>query len=461
MQLIKILNITLGITLAFCTLFALSSYVTPTDLPKIATKNTVSIENNEESPIHTEEFGKNVLALNKNPAALQLPDLRHHLTFFGKNDRPDNKEELLYVGLRGSDQTQKISVNQRLYLLYELSPSGGKYLFSPQNSPTSLYVELSLDGDKAHFSVSMQTPSGQLVNTPELFANFSLPESDYLRQSGKSWQMGDMRVDGGLLVRQKARWYGKDRFLEEHGGEEYAHIGGKERIDFGDEERHHFCYATAGDYLVWSAERWQEASGFEDTTGLPLLQIKKVDERIMRLKLWDESGRATMTLHLAKSMEMWTPQQIEQSFKFVGSRTRKQSILEINEERLFLSPFDWLIQTKSGWQKLATEQEIEQYVNGMLNGELFIFDGIKKRGGQQCLVGHLFNRSRSVLQEIELPLQRSEAPISTNSRKAKREEIRIPPPLPLSLQGKKSINGGKLVPPPSMRKVEFPDGRRG
>ncbi|MCP5507977.1 MAG: hypothetical protein H7A37_06730 [Chlamydiales bacterium] len=47
-------------------------------------------------------------------------------------------------------------------------------------------------------------------------------------------ELGKWRVDGTLLARQRARWYGPDMFLKRHGGDEFKDVSGKRRIDFGE-----------------------------------------------------------------------------------------------------------------------------------------------------------------------------------------------------------------------------------
>lgn len=110
-----------------------------------------------------------------------------------------------------------------------------------------------------------------------------------------------------------------------------------------------------------------------------------------------------MTLNLLKTSEQWKPQSVQQDFKFLAARTRTQFVFEVNKERMLMRPQDWLLMTETGWQKLSTEQEIDDYVTRKITGPLFVFDGIvKKEDNKQVLVGTLFNASRSEMQTVEI-----------------------------------------------------------
>ena len=76
-----------------------------------------------------------------------------------------------------------------------------------------------------------------ILKEPKEHAEFTLPEKEFARLSSlATWELGKWRVDGTLLARQKSRWYGVDKFIERHGGDEYKDKKGKQRIDFGEGE---------------------------------------------------------------------------------------------------------------------------------------------------------------------------------------------------------------------------------
>lgn len=355
-----------------------------------------------------------VFSLKFAPLSLQLPDLRRQLNYFGRNGRPDAKDEspVLYFAFGANKVPLPILPGQRYYLVYDKSQK--QYAFSPDNAETPLWIEVTLHGNQVAVKVRMKGDNGQVISEPASNADFALAEKEYARNGGTSWELGKWRVDGTLLARQKAKWYGIDRFLEKHGGEEFKGYEHKQRIDFGEPDEIYSVYVGPEDCMIWKEGRWQVFKPGKETLGYPLLCVKKVDERIINLELWDVEGKSKIILNLLKTNEAWLPQNLMQGFKFMGARTRSQFVFEINKERMLLRPQDWLVLTDKGWQKLVTPEEIDNYVARKIVGPLFVFDGIGKKDDRQVILGTLFNAARTEMAPIELPLQGSGPSNSTD-----------------------------------------------
>ena len=197
---------------------------------------------------------------------------------------------------------------------------------------------------------------------------------------------------------------------------------GKQRIDFGEKDELYSVYVNVGDVLVWENNRWKVARPGDDSLGKPLMLVKKIDDRLLNFELWDVEGKSKIQLNLLKSVESWNPQNLQQSFKFVGARTRSQFVFEIDKERVFLSPQDWLIKTEAGWKKLMTAEEIDDYVDRKSVGPMFVFDGIVNDDARQMLSGVIFSPSRADVSIIEIPMQQGAQ--STAAPKEPRKQLR-------------------------------------
>lgn len=363
------------------------------------------------SPEAYSSIGEPLLALQSAVPTLQLPDLRHQLIYYGKNGRPDaqSKHTWLHFSLAGNKTIVSISPKEPLYLVYDKKMVPSHYVFSPNNKETSLWIEAYPQDNEAVIKVVMKTDKGELITEPEQCGVFKLAEKEFIRHAGAgSWEIGTWRVDGTLLARQKVRWYGLDRFLERHGGEEYQSIVGKQRIDFGENEELYSVFVKVGDCLIWEGNRWKSVTPGETSLNYPLLVVKKVDERLMSFELWDIEGKGKVLLNILKSAEPWmmhNTNSIQHMFKFAGARTRTQCVFEVNHERMIISPSDWLLMTSKGWKKLSTEEEIDHYVKRKTLGTLFVFEGLGRKEDRQVLFGTLYNSSRSDFQELEVPLQ--------------------------------------------------------
>lgn len=364
----------------------------------------------EQSKEAYQDLGSTLLALNQGPFSMQLPDLRQQLVYHGKNGRPDAQLEktLVHFSISGNPKaTASIKPKENLYLVYDRKSGVGRYNFSPSNEKTSLWIEVEPTDHEAQITVGMENGNGEKITEPENFASFRLTEKDASRAAISNWEIGSIRVDGTLLARQKARWQGGDKFLEKHGGDDFKDILGRQRIDLGENDDLYSVFVKAGDCLIWQNNRWCSVSPGEESLKHPLLVVKKVDERLMNLELWDVDGKNKVILNLLKGTEPWTIQNaqvLQPMFKFLGARTRTQCVFEINRERMILKPSDWLLLTSKGWKKLASEEEIDKYVKRQLTGTLFVFDGLKRKGDKQIMTGTIYSPSRHDCQPVELAL---------------------------------------------------------
>lgn len=359
------------------------------------------------------KIGEPSLSLQQAPLALQLPDLRQQLVYYGKNGRPDAQEQntlLHFTWGNGNKNVVSIPPKERGYLIFDRKSTPPRYAFSPNNEKTSLWIEAQPVDNEVEINVALENEKGERVVEPEAYAQFRLPEKEFIRFGGTTWELGSYRVDGTILARQRARWNGVDRFLENHGGAEYSNVEGRHRIDFGENDELYSVFVKIGDCLIWNQNRWVVVEPGKNSLGHPLLVIKKVDEKLMTLELWDVEGKGKITLNLLKTVEPWSgnhTQLLQSAFKFVGARTRTQCVFEISGQRMNLKPSDWMLMTPKGWKKLSTEDEIDQFVKRKITGALFVFEGVSRKDERQMMKGTLYSPARNESVAIEIPLQSS------------------------------------------------------
>ncbi len=352
-------------------------------------------------------IGSTVFDLKFSPTPILLPDLRTQLIYCGKNGRPDAHPEntTLHFAFNGNPNLATVETGKKLYLQFD-KKAATRYVFSPSNAETSLWLESSLQGNEAQVKLYMKSDKGDIIHEPAAHAQFNLPERENMRMAGRTWDIGKWRVDGSLLARQKARWMGPDRFLEKHGGDEYSAVNGKHRVEFNDDEDSYSVYIGMNDSLIWEDNRWKAVKPNQDSLKCPLMVVRRVEDRLMGFELWDVEGKGKIVLNLVKTTEPWQSQNLETCFKCVGARTRSQYIFEIEGQRVYLSPNDWILQTEEdGWLKLTKTADIDDYVNRKITGALFVFDGVGRNEERQVLLGTLFNPSRTETKSIELPIQ--------------------------------------------------------
>ncbi|MCH9703159.1 MAG: hypothetical protein K0U13_00075 [Chlamydiae bacterium] len=384
-----------------------------------------------------EGFHKGPFALEWNEPKMQLPDLNNELLYYGFVQRPDIpvNQKLVHLSIQGQERIEAFDLSEPVYLLYNGAPlqdatgriftqrgdALSSYSFSPENLPTTLWLEFgAASATSLQIIVNMLDEHGDLISSPISNHSFHLTSREIPRLKQMGWELDGTRVDSTLLIRQKARWVGQDLFLEEHGGEEFASTWNKERIDFGQEESYS-CFVSVGTQLVWQDHKWQPVEG-QTTVGLPLLVVKKVEERLISFELWDPEGRGKTLMTLVRAKDLHGLPNLDEEFKFIGAKTWAKFIVESHNERLILQPHDWLVLTEEGWISLSSPELIDDFVENRLQGPLLILDKLIKQNGKQVLTGQLFNTSRTEVEAIEL---------STTSNSSLANSYSMPPTAPL------------------------------
>lgn len=393
------------------------------------------------------------LHLERKAPEIQLPDLRRHLLYLGRNQRPDVEasQSVLHLGLRGKEETSSLSPGEKLFLMYQRDEEGkGAYGFSPNNRRTGLWVEGELPSPtslEVEVRVGMEDLSGNPVKEPSEFLQFTLKPSPSGKGGGAKWKLDQWRVDASLLARLKARWYGRDRFMREHGGEEFRFTEGKERIDFGSGTEGYAVYLSEGEGVIWKEGRWHPALLGEESRSFPLLLLERVNGKLMHWALWDSTGRSKTQLNLIRARVGKLNQRLFSKWRFLGAKTRTQAILEIDGQRTVIQVHDWVLHTREGWQVLDSLEEIDRYVSRQLKGELFVYDGIVRSEGHQVLTGHIFDTARHTMMRVELPVSTGEgvtpplfieAELPPHEKESEEGPLReVPPDFPEELEGRK------------------------
>lgn len=359
-------------------------------------------------------IGEPVFRITLNPVVIQLPDLRKHLRYRGRNERPDAdaKELVLHFSLRGGEEVKAVLPAEPTYVVYDGSGRTKGYRFSPDNQETALWFTAdlpALDSTEVTVRVSMRDVEGNPVTEPAEHATVKLKAGKQSNSIGK-WTINDFRVDASLLARMRARWYGQDRFLQVHGGEDFAAQAARERIDFGQGEDAYAIYVQEGDVAAWVDRRWEVREAGPETREYPLLVVKKLNGKLMNLEIWDPEGKARVPLNLIKSRSTGVNLRILKSLRFLGTKTRTQAIVEANDERLTIERNDWLLHQRSGWSVLETIEQIDAFVERQLQGELFVYNEVSRQDGRQVLLGHAFNATRSEMQKVLIPLSTGDGP---------------------------------------------------
>jgi hypothetical protein len=360
------------------------------------------------------------------PLKMQLPDLRKTLIYFGRNDRPDAnpKESFMHFGIQGGHQKASTTMDGLLYLVYNADDkSAHPYIFSPLNAETSLWFTANSNSWGAEVHLFMRNEEGVIVQEQKEHALFGIQEQPHRPNRNEAWMVGNLRVDPSLLARQKAKWYGKDLFLEEHGGEEFAETIQKELIYFSEQQLPHTTLVGKDSVMIFKDNIWQTAQAGSQTTKYPLITLDPSDDRVLKLKIFDEEGQKKSFLNLVHTQEHWNGKIYDKIFKCVSARTRSMFTFEIDGVRKVLSKGDWLLETERGWIALETEEQIDSFVAREVQGTLFIFDGPSFVEGVPTLSGTLYSPKRTLSAKVEIPLPQGSVSLVLTDEYATTEDI--------------------------------------
>lgn len=368
------------------------------------------------------EIGKNALQLEYRAPQMRLPDLRNTLLYVGKNMRPDAQgSEILFFSLNNAPFPVKS--REKIYLISKGGPQSA-YLLSPDNRPTSLWFQAESRPNGVGVSVRVRDEEGNIVQEPEERAELLLSENQTISQQGKGFMLDQFKADPALFSRQKAKWYGGDVFLDDHGGKDFEELLGKQRIQFGEGDEAYIIHLDKGDVMIWKDGHWELPKKGEPTQNYPLAKVIKVEDRLLSFELFDVAGRSKVTLNLVKLQDSANLlPSIAHDFQFIGARTKMHSMFKVNNKREIVGPGDWFLHTAAGWQKIKSSKEIDAYVNDEMPGTLLVIDRFEKQNENQWLAATLYNLHRSKSDAVQIPLkahadekvQKQKEPIDMNA----------------------------------------------
>ncbi len=364
----------------------------------------------QQEPEVVQTVGPPFLTLAKNDIKVTLPDLRNVLIYFGSTVRPDVSEsaKIVQLGIRGSTIPTPVTVGEPVYLKYECKGNTGKWSFNADNRPTPIWIVVTPRENGAEVSLNMNDSDGNRVKDPAEFATFNVAQVNlpYAPQGANAFDVGGVRADGSLLIRQKCTWFGQDLFLQQLGDDSTRFAFDKERIDFLDPENSYCCYVGVGDSLVYVDGFWHEVTPGPDSRGLPLLIAKKIDDKAISFDLWDPSGKVRIPIELRRAIMQGNFAE-KFDLKLVGARSKRDWIAELGGVRMLVRSDDWFIFRDGVWSKISTPEDLDDYIMGNLRGPLLVLEGSEKAGNEMYLVGRVYDTTRTQCVPLKISLFKS------------------------------------------------------
>lgn len=295
--------------------------------------------------------------------------LESSIKFLGANTRPDYSNTLAFFSYK--DKSLIFNEKQK----YALSTISNEDF----EEGAGFSFELKVDLPKVNFLIS---------NSAGLSFKLSLMQEKDL----KTAQIDQYKIDPYLLVRQKVSYVGPDLFLKNHGGKEFGFAEDSVRIDFMHAKIPYYHFVKKGDLLVWKNGQWEKAD--ENSSLYSLMKIENVTDNQLDVSVFDVSGCKKVDMELKKAILTPIPKKLS-SLKFIGAKSNKKWLFKSDKTRLSIEPGDWLVNLGHKWDKIGSIEAIDQYVNKLNMGELFIVNDLVDEAGKKVLKGDLYNLTRT------------------------------------------------------------------
>jgi hypothetical protein len=357
-----------------------------------------------------EAIGTGGLALCSRPALGWVSRLSDEVILLSYNSRPDidSKDASILIFLKNGKEQLTVSNGKSVYLK---ESEQGKGLHVSETA-TSLWVKpLLLDSGAILIEAGRKfvDANGQVGEEKGQFI---------LAQQGGIPARFNPTQQIFIKVFRSARNFSNDALIQKYGGREYALWKDKAVLELSSGSSTYALFVSSGDYLIYEEGEWRVAVCEELKNDRPVAYVKSVSQKAVEIEVWDEIGFYPLQIKVEAAVRDRLQIKPEVMPSKVRLRSASQVSCVLGKRRMILKQGDWLLKTQTGWRNLRRAEEIEQYLNHRLKGELFIFDAIEKERGQSFMKGHFFDETRTEVESLTVPIDAEKSPRKT-SRKRK------------------------------------------
>jgi hypothetical protein len=314
--------------------------------------------------------------------SLPMPNIEGDFSISVDRPRPDiamDGPETFLIRLKKSGQIRHVTLPARLDFRYE----NGLRFAEEQGS---FWVNLRNAGSK---TVQAQVFMNHVQGRPEEAASFCVP-----LEEGPLLSLHDFVEESPFKALAEARLLGADLFLGQYGKE-----GGLQRLKIGPVGKGEIFSLNVGDFLSWKEGKWDKARSMKEAMGIPLARVVSFDEKSLLLEAW---GNEYFRLCISSLEQIPCKTKGDDFITSVRIRSEKQISCMIEKQCFVLRVGDLVLKEENRWKVLRKLEEKEDYLQGKIGGELFVFDRIDLKGGQKILHGYLFNAGRSQMLPVNV-----------------------------------------------------------
>jgi hypothetical protein len=337
------------------------------------------------SKVEFDLIGFGPMALNGLKTPCPVQGLNTELVLVGRNTRPDaqNREGQIQIALRSAAQEKKISVGDEFFL--ERGPGG---VISFAEGKSDLKASVFLTGDKPAIRIQTKDQEGTFLLSEITTVPMQETYVQALRES---------------------KGYGRDLFLNNFSGSEYAVYKTKSKIDFGKE----VLFVEPGDSLVWDENTWTLS---RESKGQPLAVVKAVSNAGLEMEVWDVSGYHSNVIKIPFQSGAGISFKIEEILA-VRPRSSTEISCLLGKRRVVVREGDWWLKSEHGWKKVRTLSDMEDVLYHKQRGELVVFESIVAEKGKVAMKGNVFDVMRSKMAPLvmSVAIEKKKPPTKTQN----------------------------------------------
>lgn len=350
--------------------------------------------------------------------SIELASSNLEATNLWQNLQGPNEAKIAFKVTRVSLEGQQMIVELDIF-----KPSSS-YAFEKEELLQNQEIKLGQYENKIDQEKRSEVTQLQSQNLP---ATWSLVESVTLKKEQVKRTSDASALQA--LIRSGCRWYGPDLFLTHHGSDKTPDI--KQRLEIGPTNRLTVLYVGAGTGIISKGSEFVSALLGKATQDHTLWTFDQIVDGKLQLTAWNASGDVTVKISLNKQMEPWQPQSIQSKISLGGLRGNDSLLVQIQQDRWNLKVHDWLFKNSKGWEKILTQEQLDQFVIGKLKGELLILKNFRQDPQSLELIAsfRLYSPSRSQMHDFELRTSQvagnfsKKSPSESNQNKESQERV--------------------------------------
>lgn len=353
---------------------------------KSAQKPAQEVEIVEHPQIYTDS---SMLSESQEPF-IPKPDIKSHLKFSHYNARPDTDgadETTISLTLNGNKLN--IKPHQSIYLECKDDSS---LVFSEKETPYKITPEsVSESGLLLSLDVNYSDKNGKSLYSDSQKIRLTKDFEGTNKLSQISQGAYDSLIGASFLK--------PDELIKLDSSKKYANQKNLYRLCLKD---HKPLFVSVNDKLSFSKNQWTIAT--KSTSKKPLCVIESIDNEKMVLSYYSKGGFFHKKI-IANLQKDQSESYKNFAFDQIYQRNKDSVVAKIEGKTFIIKSGDWLINSDTLWKHLTNVDEFDNLLNQTAHHEVLICESIEEKNDQYIFFGYLFDKTRSQMKKLEIPLK--------------------------------------------------------